>query len=564
MRVSPSNRAGKEAIVKDPEDDKVKVNEDVISEADKIAANKCPFDALQMVNLPRELAKDPIHRYLPNGFSLYNVPTPIDNKVVGILGRNGIGKSTALDIISGNMPPNFGSEDGPSGYEALVERFKGTEAQNYFTDLTQGDVTVAIKPQHVEKIPSMFSGTVRKLLERVDQREELGEAVKHLDIRNILDRSVSDISGGELQRVAIAATVLKDADLYLFDEPTSYLDVKQRVKMSKYVKSLTNEGKNVLLIEHDLIILDYLTDLTHLMYGETGAYGVCSLAKTTKAGVNMYLDGFIPEENMRFRPSSITFEERNKKRSSKDKEVVTWKDFNVSLGSFSLDATAGTVNKKDVVGILGQNGTGKTTFMRALTGKLESDVEVSDDVSISYKPQYLEKTDEIVRLWLGPEARKHENTVWKPLGIKPLLDKPLNKLSGGELQRVAIAKCLCADADVYLLDEPSAYLDVEQRLATSKMIRSEMSDRDKSALIIDHDLLFIDYISTKLMVFDGEPGEHATVKGPMPMEQGMNTFLKELGITFRRDLQNSRPRINKPGSQKDKQQKQKGNYYYEQ
>jgi len=562
MRVSPSNRAGKEAIVKDPEDGKVKVNEDVISEADKIAANKCPFDALQMVNLPSELDQDPIHRYLPNGFSLYNVPTPIDNNVVGILGRNGIGKSTALRIVGGEMPPNFSQEES-GGYQELINRYKGTEAQNYFTRLADGDVVVAIKPQHVDKIPSMFTGTVETLLKGVDERDGFDKAVKRLDIAHIIDRDVSKISGGELQRVAIAATMLKDADLYLFDEPTSYLDVKQRVMMSRYIKELTDEGKNVLLIEHDLIILDYLTDLTHLMYGETGAYGVCSLAKTTKAGVNMYLDGFIPEENMRFRQSSITFEERSKNRSSKDTEVISWSDFEATLGSFTLEATPGTVNKKDVIGILGQNGTGKTTFMKALTKTIESTVDVSEDISISYKPQYLEKTDEVVRTWLGPNARKHKNTVWKPLGIKPLLDKPLTSLSGGELQRVAIAKCLCADADIYLLDEPSAYLDVEQRLATSKMIRSQMTDRDKSALVIDHDLLFIDYISTKLMVFDGDPGQRAKAKGPMPMEQGMNMFLEELGITFRRDLQNGRPRINKPGSQKDKQQKQQGNYYYE-
>ena len=187
MRVSPSNRAGKEAIVKDPEDGKVKVNEDVISEADKIAANKCPFDALQMVNLPSELDQDPIHRYLPNGFSLYNVPTPIDNNVVGILGRNGIGKSTALRIVGGEMPPNFSQEES-GGYQELINRYKGTEAQNYFTRLADGDVVVAIKPQHVDKIPSMFTGTVETLLKGVDERDGFDKAVKRLDIAHIIDR----------------------------------------------------------------------------------------------------------------------------------------------------------------------------------------------------------------------------------------------------------------------------------------------------------------------------------------------------------------------------------------
>src|SRR3989344_6712843 len=115
--------------------------------------------------------------------------------------------------------------------------------------------------------------------------------------------------------------------------------------------------------------------------------------------------------------------------------------------------------------------------------------------------------------------------------------KKVNELSGGELQRVAIAYCLSQDADLYLLDEPSAYLDVEQRLIISKVIRDVMEQRGKSALIVEHDLLFIDYVSHKLIVCDGEPAVDGNVQGPFPMEEGMTLFLKELGITFRRDAE---------------------------
>ena len=561
MRVSPSNRAGKEAIVKD-KDGKVKVNEDVITDADKIAANKCPFDALEMVNLPAELEKDPVHRYLPNGFSLYSVPVPISDKVVGILGRNGIGKSTALQIVSGDLEPNFGSEDN-EGFEELLDYYKGTEAQNYFTKLLNDDIVVAVKPQHVEQIPKVFEGTVESLLNSVNQRNALDEVTDAMSLRHIMDRDVKNISGGELQRVAIAATILKDADLYLFDEPTSYLDVKQRVSVSQYIKTLVSENTSVIVIEHDLIILDYLTDLIHIMFGESGAYGVSSLAKTTKAGVNMYLDGYIPEENMRFRSKSISFERRSATRSSDPKELVAWDGFSVSLGTFTLKANEGSIQKKDVVGVLGENGTGKSTFMKALTGEIESDTDIENELDIAYKPQYIEKVETPVRLWLGSDATKYKASVWKPLDIEPLLDKPVNTLSGGEMQRAAIAKCLCQDADIYLLDEPSAYLDAEQRLKASTVIRNYMSEYSKSAVVIDHDLLFIDYISTKLMVFEGEPGREGHAIGPVTMRQGMNRFLEELEITFRRDTQNNRPRINKEGSQKDKQQKAKGDYYYD-
>ena len=557
MRVSPSNRAGKEAIVKD-KDGKVKVNEEVISDADKIAANKCPFDALEMINLPEELERDPIHRYLPNGFSLYSIPVPLFNNVVGIIGRNGIGKSTALKIVAGLLEPNFGEEDS-GGFEDLAEAYKGTEAQAFFEDLAKQDIQVAMKPQHVDLIPKQFQGNTKELLQGVDERGVFEEVVEGLSLRSVLDRDVSKLSGGELQRVAIGATISKDADLYLFDEPTSYLDVKQRVEVSKFIQRLNSEDRAVIAIEHDLIILDYLTDIIHVMYGEQGGYGVCSLGKTSKAGINMYLEGFIAEENMRFRDKKIRFEKRSKNRSETSKTLVSWDAFSHAYPSFTLDATGGVIKEKDVVGVLGENGIGKSTFMKVLSGEIEKDMDL--DADISYKPQHLPETDELVRLYLQG-VEKHVATIMNPLDIEPLLDSSLNELSGGQRQRVEIARCLLEDADLYLFDEPSAYLDVEQRLAASKAIKNCMEQRSKAAIVIDHDVLFIDYISNKLLTFEGVPGETGEASGPFTMEEGMNKFLEELGITFRRDIQNNRPRINKPGSQKDKEQKRKGKYYY--
>ena len=143
-----------------------------------------------------------------------------------------------------------------------------------------------------------------------------------------------------------------------------------------------------------------------------------------------------------------------------------------------------------------------------------------------------------------------------------LLTKKLNELSGGELQRVMIAKTLSQDAKLYLLDEPSAYLDIEQRLVTSKLIRDFMEQSGKACLIVDHDLLLIDYLSDQLMIFLGQPAIKGRVTGPFEMEKGMNLFLQGLDITLRRDADSNRPRINKPESQKDREQKSGGKLYY--
>ncbi len=138
----------------------------------------------------------------------------------------------------------------------------------------------------------------------------------------------------------------------------------------------------------------------------------------------------------------------------------------------------------------------------------------------------------------------------------------MDTLSGGELQRVAIANSLVQEADIYLIDEPSAYLDSEQRMITSRTVRRVIEKSGKSAMIVDHDVYFIDMISDALIVFDGEPGKNGKGRGPFSLHEGMNRFLKDVDITFRRDEETHRPRVNKPGSYMDRTQRQDGEYYY--
>ncbi|MBW2983592.1 ribosome biogenesis/translation initiation ATPase RLI [Candidatus Woesearchaeota archaeon] len=562
IRLCPINRTGQECIV-EGEDKKPKIDETLCTGCG-ICQNRCPFEAISIINLPEELTKDPIHQYGKNGFHLWNLPTPIFGKVVGLVGRNGIGKSTAIKILASILKPNLGKEEGEAGYDGLIEYFKGTEAQLFFEKLKNEEIRVSFKPQQVDLIPKAEKGKVRKLLEKVDEKKELDKTAKLLGIDKILDNDIKKISGGELQRVAIAATVLKKANLYIFDEPTSYLDIKQRLKISKFIRSLADENTAVLVVEHDLIILDYMTDMVHLMYGKPSVYGIVSLPKTTKAGINVYLSGFIREENIRFRDYAIKFEERPPIKAKEAVSITSWNGVEKKLGKFNLKADEGGVQRKDIVGVLGENGIGKTSFVKILAEEIKPDKGgITKKVKVSYKPQYLEATsDELVATVLKDAISTYSNQIINPLEIKPLLTRKVNELSGGELQRVSIALALSQQADLFLLDEPSAYLDIEQRLIVSKVIRNLMEEKGKSALVVDHDLLFLDYLSKKLMVFEGEPAVHGEAKGPFAMEEGMTMFLKDLNITFRRDEENKRPRANKPDSVKDREQKKKGKYYY--
>jgi len=562
-KLCPVNRTGGDCIIKDGAINKPVIDE-LLCTGCGICPNRCPFDAIEIINLPETLNKPPVHRYGENMFQLFSLPTPLFGQVTGILGRNGIGKSTALKIMANLLKPNLGKWDQEVEFKEIINYFKGTETQKFLEKLSRDEVTLSYKPQQVDLIPKQFNGTVRELLTKIDEENQLNEIAEKLQLTSFLDTNISKISGGELQRTAIAASVMKKANLFLFDEPSSYLDIKQRVNISKFIRSLVNEKTAVIAIEHDLIILDYMTDLLNLMYGQQAAYGIVSGLKSAREGINSFLDGYLREENIRFRNHAIKFDPSQDKGTGIPKRLISWTNLKKQLGNFELEAEAGELNKKEIIGILGENGIGKTSFIKILAGLVKPDQGVIDGgVKVAYKPQYLEtESDELVVVFLQDAISKFDNQLIKPLEIDKLATKKLSELSGGELQKVSIVHCLSQNAELFLLDEPSAYLDVEQRLLISKVIKNLTEERDLTVLVVDHDLMFLDYISDRLVVFSGMPAKSGVLQGPFSKEDGMNKFLTELDITLRRDPSSHRPRINKPGSVKDREQRQAGNLYY--
>jgi ATP-binding cassette subfamily E protein 1 len=155
-----------------------------------------------------------------------------------------------------------------------------------------------------------------------------------------------------------------------------------------------------------------------------------------------------------------------------------------------------------------------------------------------------------------------EEQIVLPLGIKKLYEISVRHLSGGELQKIAVAASLIRPADIYALDEPSAFLDVEDRIALAKFLQRFVRSYGKSAMVIDHDVQLIDLVSDSLVIFQGVPGSSGHATEPLAKELGMNEFLKSLSITYRRDQETGRPRVNKEGSRLDRNQKDSGNYYY--
>ena len=536
-----------------------------------ICVKKCPFKAISIVNLPDELEKDCSHRFGQNAFKLFRLPTPSPGIVLGLLGQNGIGKTTTLKILSGEYKPNLGEHDNPPQWDEIVQYFRGSSLQDYFLKMSQNNLKIAHKPQYVDKIPKAVTGKVGDLLEKVDERHIAGKLILDLELSTVLDRTLDVLSGGELQRVAVAAALCREADVYLFDEPSSYLDVKQRLQVAKAIRSLKDCQKTIIVAEHDLAIIDYMSDQICVFYGEPAVYGVVSHVHGVRTGINIYLQGYIPDENIMFRKEPIVFHEKPPVvTASTGETLLKWSQMEKTFKGFKLAVKQGEIKRSEIIGILGPNGIGKTTFVKILAGSEKSDEEQQiGELSVSYKPQYIAADYEgTVQELLMSVAKENYASSWykteilNPLKVNALLDRNVMELSGGELQKIAIAACLSRKADLFLLDEPSAYLDVEERLNMAKTIRRVVEAHGVTAFVVEHDVVTQDFIADSLMVFSGEPGVKGEANPPVSLRKGMNSFLKEMNVTFRRDSATRRPRVNKENSKMDIFQKEIGEYYY--
>ncbi|KAJ2140450.1 Fe-S cluster-binding ribosome biosynthesis protein [Coemansia sp. RSA 678] len=572
-KICPVNKMGKLCIDVWPTS-KISLISEELCIGCGMCVKKCPFGAIEIINLPTSLSSEITHRYSANSFKLHRLPEPRAGQVLGMVGRNGTGKSTALKILAGKMKPNLGQFSSPPDWEDIIRYFRGSALQNYFTRVLQDDLHALMKPQYVDNLAKITDGKVGALLKGKMQRENVRDMIKDLDLGDLLTRKVAQLSGGELQRFAIAMVSVQQGDVYMFDEPSSYLDVKQRLNAARVIRSLLSATSYVIVVEHDLSVLDYLSDYVCILYGVPSAYGVVTMPYSVRDGINIFLHGKIPTENMRFRQEELTFKivEQTDEHEIQRHRDSSYPSMTKTLGNFKLTVEAGDYSDSQIVVLLGENGTGKTTLIRMMAGLLAPDEGDGVDLpqlNVSYKPQKIApKFPGTVRMLLMNKIRamfvnpQFQTDVIKPMAIEDIIDQAVTDLSGGELQRVALVMALGQNADVYLIDEPSAYLDSDQRIIASKVIKRFILHAKKTAFVVEHDFIMATYLADRVIVMDGVPGVDARANAPQSLLSGMNKFLKSLSITFRRDPDNYRPRINKHNSVKDKEQKVAGKYFF--
>ncbi|MFA5050125.1 MAG: ribosome biogenesis/translation initiation ATPase RLI [Candidatus Micrarchaeia archaeon] len=560
IHVCPVNRMGKECIIKEKGTGYPVISEELCVGCG-ICPKRCPVHCIKIINLSKDLGS-PVYQYGENSFRLYGLPIPIEDAkgAISLVGKNGLGKTTALELLSGHIIPNLGDFKKEFSYTELLPKLT-PEFKRYFSSLN-ASLKISIKPQAVNKLRTAFKGKVSKLLDKTVPKEKIPELIKLFELQNILNREISQLSGGELQKLSIAVAYFKDAQMYYFDEVSNFLDIGERLNVSILIKDFS-ETKKVLIVDHDLTLLDYVSNYVYIFYGDPSAYGVVSGIKNVRTGINEYLKGFLTSENMRFRDHEISFLQKSE-TEHKSKIKFKYTSLKKSFGSFSFSSESGSINEGEIIGIVGKNALGKSLFIKILAGVEKSDKGEGASFSVSYKPQYLEPSRMLVK-----NALKGEKIIpivldnaKRELNLMPLMEKKLNELSGGELQRVALAKALSTDAEVYLFDEPSAFLDIEQRFAFAKLLRQTISETSKSAFIVDHDIVFMDTIANRIIAFVGESSIKGFASSPMDKKDGMNKFLSLVKITMRRDKDSKRPRINKPESSLDTEQKGSGEYYY--
>jgi len=256
-----------------------------------ICVNKCPFNAIKIINIPNEKPEEMIYNYGLNSFRLYCLPIMIKGKVIGLIGENGIGKTTIINILSKKIMPNFNKQTDVD-IKSILNRFKGSVMFEYLKNLYMDNIKIAIKRQDINTFQNP-NELIKNLINDTLATE--------LELMHLLDKKINTLSGGELQRLMCGITMMTKADVYIFDEPSNFLDVKQRIIISKMIHKLSKHDNYVLVIDHDMLMLDYIVDDLHIVYGVPTAYGIVSNMMTTSEGLNQYTIGFIKAQNIRFR-----------------------------------------------------------------------------------------------------------------------------------------------------------------------------------------------------------------------------------------------------------------------
>ncbi|WP_374720666.1 ABC-F family ATP-binding cassette domain-containing protein [Peribacillus tepidiphilus] len=482
---------------------------------------------------------------------------------IGLIGVNGTGKSSLLKIIVGEEEADAGIKDHPKDYSISYlpqdPVFEDHISVIDYMFQSQTPLFQLIREyegalMELQKQPENVSVQEKllRLQQKMDEQngwERNAEAKTILTKLGILDytKDVTSLSGGQKKRVALAKALIENPDLLILDEPTNHLDYESIKWLEEYLKKYQ---RSVLFVTHDRYFLDEIsTKIWELSQGNLYEY---------KGDYSDYLESkAIREENeaaMQSKKESLfkkelawirrgakarttkqkaridRFEELKdevSKKTSTDKlemdlmgtrlgkKVIELKDLNKSFGEQKILTDFSLLIKPgDSFGIVGRNGTGKSTLLNIIAGRDQADsgvVELGPTVKIGYYTQESIDMNENLRMieYIREEAEAIKLKDGSVISAAAMLEKflfpmhthgtPIYKLSGGEKRRLYLLRILMSSPNVLLLDEPTNDLDTE----TLTVLEDYLDNFSGVILTVSHDRYFLDKVATQLLVFEG-------------------------------------------------------------
>ncbi len=482
---------------------------------------------------------------------------------IGIVGVNGTGKSTFLRTIAGEVPPDIGSfvtmrnmrleylaQDKVFEPEntVLMEVFRGTSP---LMDALRGYELALAEAEH----HPMETGLQQKIMQYTAQIDALDGWQLESDAKTVLTKlGITDfgakagmLSGGQQKRLALATALIQPCDLLLLDEPTNHLDSETIVWLEEYLRA---QKGALLMVTHDRYFLDHVaTKILELDKGQaytyTGNYTEFLELKAARLeqaeASERKRQNFLRNELAWMRRGAQARSTKQRARIDRYEEVKNQKvdldrpQVEIGLagsrlgrmvveldhlhyevdGQTILQDFSYTVLKRDRVGILGANGTGKTTLLQLIAGRLQptsGTVKVGQTVKIGYFTQGNVELDERLRAIEYIQEAAHFITLadGTRISASQLMERflfpgdlqwtPIARLSGGEKRRLFLLRILMSEPNVLLLDEPTNDLDLE-----TMAILEDFIDHFRGAILfVSHDRFFIDRLAKKVFVY--QPG----------------------------------------------------------
>ena len=435
--------------------------------------------------------------------NLTNVNLEINKgEVVVLCGRSGCGKTTLTRVING-LIPNF--YEGELSGEVLVSGQNVTKQPLEETAKIVGSVFQNPRSQffNIDTTGEIIFGCENIALPKEETRRRLQSVSETFNLEKLLNRSIFELSGGEKQRIACASIYAVQPDVFVFDEPSSNLDVQSVELLRSAIETLVENNKTVIIAEHRLYYLSGLA--TKYIYMKDGQIEKEfnpeeMLALTEEERVEMGLrrityDKFVPHK---INPT-LTLEDKMKDLYIESLHVAY-------KGNTILDIKDLNIQKNTIVAIIGENGVGKSTFAKAFAGLIKAKGKVFLDNKKMSKKQRLSKSFMVMQdvnhqlftesvldevgLNLADDSNEHIQYVLNSMSLNEFSNKHPQSLSGGQKQRVAIASALCARKDVLIFDEPTSGQDYNNMQKTCEQI-TEIAKDALCTLVITHDIEFL-------------------------------------------------------------------------